>query len=77
MLMLLLLLQVHDLQERVRHEEQERLDLRRKADDKEERAAKVGIAVDDVYKAQVWSDNQQAHKPLAVSDVADCAVEGP
>jgi hypothetical protein len=41
LLPLLLLLQVQDLQLRIQHEEQERLDLKRKADDKEERAAKV------------------------------------
>jgi hypothetical protein len=40
-MLLLLLLQVQDLQLRIQHEEQERLDLKRKADDKEERAAKV------------------------------------
>jgi hypothetical protein len=44
MCLLLLLLQVQDLQLRIQHEEQERLDLKRKADDKEERAAKVGVA---------------------------------
>jgi hypothetical protein len=42
LLLLLLLLQVHDLQTKIMHEQQEQADLRRKADDKEERAAKVG-----------------------------------
>jgi hypothetical protein len=41
LLLLLLLLQVQDLQLRIQHEEQERLDLKRKADDKEVRAAQV------------------------------------
>jgi hypothetical protein len=70
LLLLLLLLQVHDLQERIRHEEQERIDLKRKADDKEERAAKVGFLQTVLHSAAAEVFRRTVVVPLASASVA-------
>jgi hypothetical protein len=53
------------LQERIRHEEQERIDLKRKADDKEERAAKVGCLQTVLHSAAAEVFCRTAVGPLA------------